>query len=166
MLSFIVAMDKNNVIGMRDTNKMPWHLPKDLQYFKERTSGHTIVMGRKTFDSLGRVLPNRKHIVLTKSNHTFPDEVAVIHDFKEVLALATEYPDEEIFIIGGGSIFEQFISYVDKLYVTTIDETFEGDVYFPEINPADWTQVNREKGDKDDRNPYDYYFTQYVRKQI
>jgi len=164
MLSFIVAMDKNNVIGQKDKNRMPWHLPKDLQYFKERTSGHTIVMGRKTFESLGRILPNRKHIVLTRSNHNFPEEVKVFHDFSKVITLNNQYPDEELFVIGGGSIYKQFLPYADKLYVTIIDEVFEGDVHFPTISSDEWIEISRKKGPKDERNPYDYYFTEYVRK--
>lgn len=163
MLSCIVAMDKHNVIGIKDKNKMPWHLPRDLQYFKAQTSGHTIVMGRKTFDSLGRVLPNRKHIVLTSSENSFPDDVEVIHDISDLLK-SSQQQDEEIFIIGGGSIYKQLLPYVDKLYVTMIDETFSGDVYFPEIDYGIWQEVSREKGRKDEQNPYDYYFIQYTRK--
>jgi len=164
MLSFIVAMDKNNVIGQKDENRMPWHLPKDLQYFKERTSGHTIVMGRKTFESLGRILPNRKHIVLTRSNHNLPEEVEIVHDFSKVITLNNQHPDEEFFIIGGGSIYKQFLPYADKLYVTIINEAFEGDVHFPNISSDEWIEISREKGPKDERNPYDYYFLEYVRK--
>src|SRR5690625_3107438 len=88
MLSFIVAMDQNNVIGYQ--NEMPWHLPKDLRFFKEKTTGHTIVMGRKTFESIGKVLPNRKHIVLTSKKNGFPDEVEVIHDIKTIVERSEE----------------------------------------------------------------------------
>lgn len=163
MLSGIVAMDKNNVIGVKDENQMPWHLPRDLQFFKQQTSGHTIVMGRKTFESLGRVLPNRKHIVLTTSKASFPAEVDVIHNISDLISYSKQQ-DEEVFIIGGGSIYKQLLPYLDKLYVTMIDETFTGDVYFPEIDHAIWKEVSREKGIKDERNPYDYYFIQYIRK--
>lgn len=163
MLSCIVAMDKNNIIGIKDENKMPWHLPRDLQYFKEQTSGHTIVMGRKTFESLGRVLPNRKHIVITTSDTSFPDEVDVIHHITDLIEISKRQ-DEEIFIIGGGSIYKQLLPYIDKLYVTMIDEAFTGDVNFPEIDHKIWTEISREKGLKDERNPYDYYFVQYMRK--
>lgn len=162
MLSFIVAMDRNNVIGIKDGNKMPWHLPRDLQYFKARTLNHTIVMGRKTFESLGRVLPHRKHIVLTKSEKTFPEEVEVVHDMS-IWIKEAKHIDEEVFIIGGGTIFEQLLPYIDKLYITMIDDVFEGDVFFPEID-EEWVEVSREKGVKDERNPHDYYFLQYIRK--
>lgn len=164
MLSFIVAMDKNNLIGIKEGNKMPWHLPRDLQYFKARTTNHTIVMGRKTFESLGRVLPNRKHVVLTESEKTFPEEVEVVHDMYAWLKEAKSQ-DEEIFIIGGGTIFKQLLPYVDKLYITMIDDTFKGDVFFPEISDDEWMEVSCEKGIKDEKNPYDYYFLQYERKQ-
>src|SRR5699024_5723580 len=102
MLSFIVAMDQNNVIGYQ--NEMPWHLPKDLRFFKEKTTGHTIVMGRKTFESIGKVLPNRKHIVLTSKNNGFPDEVEVIHDIKTIVERFKK-EQEEVFVIGGGGIY-------------------------------------------------------------
>ncbi len=161
MISFIVAMDRNHVIGFN--NQMPWHLPNDLKFFKETTTGNTIVMGRKTFESIGRVLPNRKHIVLTKSNNNFPDEVEVVQDIESIIQLS-ESNDEELFVIGGGNIFKQLLPYADKLYVTLINETFEGDVFFPNISMEEWEEVSKEKGVQDERNPYEYYFIQYVRK--
>ncbi len=162
MISFIVAMDCNHVIGFN--NQMPWHLPNDLKFFKETTTGHTIVMGRKTFESIGRILPNRKHIVLTKSNNNFPDEVEVVQDIESIIQLS-ESNDEELFVIGGGNIFKQLLPYADKLYVTLINETFEGDVFFPDISMEEWEEVSKEKGIQDERNPYEYYFIQYVRKK-
>lgn len=164
MISFIVAMDKNNIIGNSESNDMPWHLPNDLQYFKTTTSGHTIIMGRKTFASLGRVLPNRDHIVLTKKEPDVPEEVDVYHDIDDVIALAKNYPDEEWFVIGGGTIFEQFFEHADRLYVTIIEESFSGDVYFPTISSEEWQEVSRKKGLRDEKNPYDYYYTIYERK--
>ena len=160
MISIIVAMGKNNVIGYE--NKMPWHLPRDLQYFKEKTTGHTIVMGRKTFESLGRVLPNRKHVVLTRREIDFPEEVAVINDIQKVIDLSSDL-EEELFVIGGGNIYDQFLPYADRLYVTLIEEEFKGDVYFPTIPLDEFKEVSREKGIKDERNQYDYYFIQYDR---
>lgn len=161
MISIIVAMDKNNVIGYK--NDMPWHLPRDLQFFKEKTTGHTIVMGRKTFQSLGRVLPKRKHVVLTKSDERFPEEVEVVHDIQDVIELGQK--NEEIFIIGGGNVYKQLLPYADRLYVTRIDEAFTGDVYFPQIPLDEFVEVSKEKGLKDEKNPYDYYFIQYERKK-
>lgn len=161
MLSFIVAMDQNNVIGYQ--NEMPWHLPKDLRFFKEKTTSHTIVMGRKTFESIGKVLPNRKHIVLTSKNDGFPDEVEIVHDIKTIVERFKD-KQEEVFVIGGGGIFKQLMDDVSRLYVTKIAHTFEGDVFFPEIHEEEWQITSREKGIKDDRNPYDYEFIQYDRK--
>lgn len=162
MISFIVAMDRNHVIG--SNNQMPWHLPNDLRFFKETTTGNTIVMGRKTFESIGRVLPNRKHIVITKSTTDFPNEVEVVHDIETIVKLSEDNNEEELFVIGGGDIFKQLLPYADKLYVTLINETFEGDVFFPVISMEEWEEVSREKGIQNERNPYEYYFIQYVRK--
>lgn len=162
MISFIVAMDRNRVIG--SNNQMPWHLPNDLKFFKETTTGNTIVMGRKTFESIGRVLPNRKHIVLTKSNIDFPDEVEVVQDVESIIQLSEANNDEELFVIGGGNIFKQLLPYANKLYVTLINEKFEGDIFFPKISMEEWKEISKEKGIQDERNPYEYYFIQYVRK--
>lgn len=161
MISFIVAMDKNNVIGYQ--NKLPWHIPNDLRFFKETTMGHTIVMGRKTFESIGRVLPKRKHIVLTTSKKSFPEGVEVVSNIEEIIQLSKK-SEEELFVIGGGVIFKQMLYYADRLYVTVIDESFPGDVYFPEISMDDWIETSKEKGVKNEANPYDYYFIQYDRK--
>ena len=106
MLSFIVAMDQNNAIGYQ--NKMPWYLPNDFKFFKETTIGHTIIMGRKTFESIGRVLPDRKHIVVSKQANDFPAEVEAITDLS-VIAERYKNTDEEVFIIGGGNIFKQLM---------------------------------------------------------
>lgn len=162
MLSLIVAMDKNRVIGFN--NDMPWHLPNDLRYFKEKTTGHTIIMGRKTFDSLGRVLPNRKHLVLTRSERQFPEGVEVVHDIDDVLQYVNNNTDEEIFVIGGGQLFKMMLPHVDKMYITEIDEEFAGDVYFPSFKDAEWELTSKEKGPKDEQNPYDYYYLVYERK--
>lgn len=161
MLSMIVAMGENRVIGKDNT--MPWHLPNDLQYFKKVTTGKTIIMGRKTFDSLGRVLPNRKHIVLTRSNESFPDEVVVVHDVNEILEYVNNHQEEEVFIIGGGQLFSIMLPHVDRLYVTLIKEHFSGDVYFPEIDLNKWHLIKKEKGLQDEKNRYEYYFLVYER---
>lgn len=163
MLSLIVAMDKNNVIGK--DNDMPWHLPNDLKHFKETTLGNAMIMGRKTFDSIGRVLPGRKSIVLTRSEQTFPEEVDVIHSIEEIHTLRKANESDELFVIGGGELFKEMLPHADKLYVTVIDEAFDGDVYFPEIDPMIWEEVSKEKGLKDEKNIYDYYFIEYSRKK-
>ncbi|MFA1820763.1 dihydrofolate reductase [Virgibacillus oceani] len=162
MISLLVAMDRNRVIGYK--NDLPWHLPKDLRFFKEKTTGGTIIMGRKTFESIGRVLPKREHVVLTKQGINLPEEVKVISDVSTVMDLNRREPEKEFFVIGGGNIFSQVMPYADRMYITWIDEPFEGDTFFPDFSNEDWHLTSREKGETDEKNPYDYYFLQYDRK--
>lgn len=161
MISLLVAMDKNHVIGFE--NDMPWHIPKDLKFFKEKTTGHSMIMGRKTFDSIGRVLPNRRNIVLTRKQKDFPEGIEVINDVQTILELNEANPKEEFFVVGGGDIFKQVLPYAHRMYITVIDESFEGDTYFPEFSKAEWKVTSTEKGIKDTKNPYDYNFLQYDR---
>lgn len=163
MIALLVAMDRNRVIGLK--GDMPWHLPKDLAFFKQKTTGHTIVMGRKTFESIGRTLPNRRNIVLSSQEQTsFPAGVEVIHDLAELQQLQAEHPDEELFVIGGGRIFEQTLPKADRMYITYIDEAFQGDTYFPEFTASDWKLTSEKQGETNESNPYKYYFRQYDRK--
>ena len=162
MLSIIVAVAKNNVIGK--DNKLIWHLPADLKRFKELTTGKTIIMGRKTFESLGRVLPNRKHIVLTKNKSWKYDDsqVKVITSIDE---LEKEIKDEEEnFVIGGASIYKMLMPYANKMYITKIEEEFEGDKFFPDIDEKEWNIIETKSGVKDDKNPYIYEYITYIRK--
>lgn len=161
MLSFIVAMDENRVIGK--DNDLPWHLPNDLQFFKQKTSGNTIIMGRKTFDSLGRVLPNRKHVVLTRTKQKYPEEVEVVHTIDDIIEYTNKHHREELFVIGGGNLFTQLLPYADRLYITEIHESFDGDVYFPMINGNEWKEVSRIKGKQDEKNIYNYDYVTYER---
>lgn len=163
MISLLVAMDRNCVIGYK--NDLPWYLPRDLRFFKETTMGGTIIMGRKTFEAIGRILPKRKHVVLTRQQIDFPEEVEVISDVSVIMERNRQNPDEEYFVIGGGNIFKQVLPYADRMYITWIDEAFEGDTYFPEFAEEDWHLTSKEKGEKDDKNPYDYYFLQYDREK-
>lgn len=161
MLSIIVAVAKNNVIGK--DNKLIWHLPEDLKRFKRLTTGHTIIMGRKTFESLGRVLPNRKHIVLCNdAEMNIDDENVEVVDSIDKLE-KYENSEEENFVIGGASIYKLLLPKASKLYITKINQEFDGDVYFPEINENEWKIVEREQGLKDEKNPYDYEYVTYVR---
>ena len=162
MLSIIAAISENNVIGK--DNKLLWHLPEDLKRFKELTTGHTIIMGRKTFESLGGILPDRKHIVLTRDmNYNIDsDWVKVVHDIEELKDYIND--DNENFVIGGALIYKQLERYTQKMYITKIYKTFEGDAYFPKINEDEWKEIEREKGLKDKKNPFDYEFITYVRK--
>ena len=163
MLSIIVAKAKNNIIGKN--NKLIWHLPEDLKHFKRLTTEHTIIMGRKTFESLGRVLPNRKHIVFSQNpDFKVNDEnVKVVRSLLEIQDLI-EDKENESFVIGGALIYNLLMPYVNKLYITKINQDFEGDVYFPEIKEAEWKEISKEKGLKNDENPYDYEYITYVRK--
>ena len=162
MLSIIVAIAKNNVIGK--DNKLIWHIPEDLKRFKRITTGKTIIMGRNTFLSLGRVLPERKHIVLTHLQETVSDDKRVktvysLDDLKEYIE-----NDEENFVIGGAMMYKTLMPYANKMYITEIDQEFDGDVYFPEIDKDEWKEVERTPGLTDEKNPYKYSYVTYIRK--
>lgn len=161
MISFVVAMDKNRVIGK--DNDLPWHLPEDLKFFKRVTMGHPIVMGRKTHESIGRVLPGRENIIVTRDKHYLSDGCTVLHSINEVKGLEREN-GEEIFVIGGAEIFKELFPMADRLYITHIDEEFEGDTYFPLFSENDWELVSNERGIKDEKNPYIYSFKVYDKK--
>ena len=162
MLSIIVAIAKNNVIGK--DNKLIWHIPEDLKRFKKITTGKTIIMGRNTFLSLGRVLPERKHVVLTHLKETVSDDPQVktvysIDDLKEYIE-----NDQENFVIGGAMMYKTLMPYANKMYITEIDQEFEGDVYFPEIDKNEWEVIEKTPGVTDEKNPYKYNYVTYVRK--
>ncbi len=161
MLSIIVAKAKNNIIGK--DNKLVWHLPEDLRHFKELTTGHKIIMGRKTFESLGRVLPNRKHIIFSQNpDFKVKDEnVEVVHSLLQIQELIEG--EEEAFVIGGAMIYNFLMPYVKKMYVTQIDQEFDGDAFFPVISENTWKEVSREKGTKNEENNLDYEFVTYER---
>src|SRR5699024_2428517 len=121
-------------------------------------------MGRKTFDSIGRALPNRRNIVLTRQQIDFPDGIEVIQDIDLIYQWHKEDPEQELFVIGGGKLYEQVLPYADRMYITEIGETFEGDTYFPTFEAEKWELTSKVKGKKNDHNPYDYYFLQYDRR--
>lgn len=160
MISFLFAMGKNRVIGK--DNQLPWHLPADLAYFKKKTMGHTIVMGRKTYESIGKPLPGRKNVVMTRDIRYEADGCLVVHSIDETRQLF--HTDEEVFVIGGAKLFEALYSYADRLYVTYINEHFEGDAFFREIDDLEWKRISVEQGIKNEKNPYDYSFIVYERK--
>ena len=161
MLSIIVAKGKNNIIGK--DNKMVWHLPEDLKHFKNLTTGHTIIMGRKTFESLGKPLPNRKHIIFSQNpDFKVNDEnVEVVHSLLQIQDLIEG--KEEAFVIGGAMIYNFLMPNVKKMYVTEIEKDFEGDTFFPIIDSEVWKETSREKGIKNEENNLDYYFVTYER---
>ncbi len=157
--SLIVAIAKNHVIGK--DNQLIWHLPADLKYFKRVTLGHTIIMGRKTYDSMGKPLPNRTNVVITRQQDFHPDGVIVKSSLEEALK---GLQLDEVFIIGGGEIFKHALPLMDKLYVTEIDHDFDGDVFFPPINLDVWKLEEAHPQEKDDKNPYNFSFNIYTRK--
>jgi len=164
MLSIIVAVAKNNVIGK--DNKLIWHLPEDLKRFKRLTSNHTIIMGRRTFESLGRVLPNRKHVILCNdAKMNIDDEnVEILDDISKLKKYIES--DDENFVIGGATIYRLLMPFANKMYITHINQEFDGDVYFPEISEKEWKIIDREPGLKDEKNPFDYEYVIYERKNI
>lgn len=161
MNSIIVAAAQNNAIGKG--NKMLWHMSEDLKFFKKTTSGHTVIMGRKTYESLGKPLPNRRNIVITRQAEYNADGVEVVHSLKEALALCS--PDEENFIIGGAEIYAQAMDKVHRIYFTLIYDEFDADTYFPPIIQDLWQLTSESFHNADEKNPYDYNFMIYERKK-
>ena len=161
MLSLIVAISENNAIGK--AGDLLCHLPNDLQYFKRQTSGCTVVMGKKTFLSLPkRPLPNRRNIVLTQQTEFAYDHTEVAHSVPELMEMLSAY--EQVFIIGGGQVYRQFLPLVDKLYITHIHHTWEdADTFFPEIDSSIWQCLSQEHHEADDRHPCPYTFAVYTR---
>lgn len=158
MISLIVAHDKNRVIGYE--NQMPWHLPGDLKYFKETTMGKPMIMGRKTFESIGKPLPGRRNIVITRNKDYAQEGIEVATSFEEALKLAGEV--EEVMIIGGAQIFQMALPIADRLYITHIDYEFKGDTYFPEYG-EEWKVVSKSEIHKA-MEGYTYQYLVYERK--
>lgn len=161
MLSLIVATTREGIIGKEGA--LAWRIPKDLQYFKKVTMGKTMIMGRKTFESLPGMLPGRKHVVLTRNRDlSFPEGVEVLHDLEEVL----KYRDlsEEVMIIGGGELFQLFMPYCEKLYITYVNKEFQGDTYFPLEKLTDFVEVHRETA-LDEHSGIELDFTVYQKKE-
>lgn len=162
MLSIIVAKAKNNTIGK--DNKLLWHIPDDLRRFKELTTNHNIIMGRKTFESIGKILPNRKHIIFSQ-NPDFKidnENIEIVHSMLQIQQYIED--ENENFVLGGAMIYNLLMPYVTKMYVTEIDKDFEGDTVFPRINTEVWQEVSREDGPKDEENDFKYQYVVYKRK--
>lgn len=162
ILSLLVAVDENHVIGK--DNQLPWHLPNDLKYFKNLTWGMPILMGRKTFESIGKPLPGRKSIVITRSKEWQREGVEVVHSVQEAIAKANEHDIKEIFVIGGAEIFATSFDQADRIYLTRIHHAFEGDVYFPKVSEKEWRLVKSHLSPMDDKNLYDHTFQVWERK--
>jgi dihydrofolate reductase len=163
MLSAVVAIAENNVIGKE--RSLAWYLPNDLKKFKDitMTASKTMIMGRKTFESLPKVLPGRKHIILTNNmDYKVNDEnVEVVHSIEELKAYIGA--EEEYFVIGGGQIFSLLFPYTNKMYITEIHEIFEGDTFFPQYDKTEWKVIEQREGIIDDKSKYKHTFVTLVR---
>lgn len=157
-LSILVAHDQNRVIGK--DNQLPWHLPNDLKHVKKLSTGNTLVMGRKTYDSIGKPLPNRRNVVLTRDASFHPEGVDVIHSLDEI----NDLPGH-VFIFGGQTLFEEFIDKVDDMYITVIEDKFQGDTFFPPYTFEDWEVASAVKGELDEKNTIPHTFLHLVRKK-
>ena len=159
-ITLVAAIASNNVIGKE--NSLPWNIPEDLKRFKQMTSGHTILMGRKTFDSIGRPLPNRQNIVMTKDKKFQQEGIQVINDFDEALELIKK-SNEDVFIIGGSKIYELFEPVANSLAITRILKDFEGDAFFPDINWDLW-QIEKEENFFDEKSNIECKLIEYSKK--
>jgi dihydrofolate reductase len=159
MISFLFAMDQNRLIGKN--NDLPWHLPNDLKFFKRLTMGQTVVMGRKTLESFKKPLPGRRNVILTRNEHYHMAGIEVLNNPEKVLEL--ERSVRELFIIGGSEIFDLFLPHADRLYVTLLEETFEGDAYFNGFNEKHWKLVSERIGVTDEKNIYPHRFQTFDR---
>lgn len=162
ILALIAGMDKNHLIGKN--NQLPWRLPADLKHFKKLTIGHPIIMGRKTFESLGKPLPQRTNIVLTRDQNFSAEGCIVVHSPDEAIQQAKQHDTEIAFIIGGSNIFELMLPFVERMYLTFIHDSFEGDAFFPNLDWKMWKEVSRENHAPDEKNPYPYSFVTYVKE--
>lgn len=159
-ISLIAALDNNGVIG--DGGDIPWRLPADLKYFKRVTMGKPLIMGRKTYESIGQPLPGRKNIVLTRQRDYDATGCTIVHSVEEALAAAGNA--EEVMVAGGGSVYRQFLPRADRLYLTFVDTEADGDTTFPPFDPAKWRLVFEEAHPADEDNPFAYRFTIFEKR--
>jgi dihydrofolate reductase len=161
MIILIAAVAENNALGK--DNDLLWHLPNDFKRFKEITSGHHIIMGRKTFESFPKPLPNRTHVIITRQKDFVYEGCIVVQDLEKAIAVCPK--NEDIFVIGGGEIYAQSILLADQLDITRVHDSFDADVYFPEINPDIWELTSETFNPKDEKHLYDYTFQTFLRKK-
>lgn len=161
-VSLIVAFDKNRVIGK--DNDLPWSIPNDWEYVMETIKDYPLIMGRKTLESLDGGLPGRRNIILTRNQNVKLENCEIVHSIEAALELCEN--EKEVFIFGGEKIYQMALPYVEKMYITKIHHEFDGDTFFPKINEDDWEEISVEKGLKNQKNPYDYYFHIYKRKSL
>ncbi|WP_295673441.1 dihydrofolate reductase [uncultured Mucilaginibacter sp.] len=152
-ISIVVAISENHVIGK--DNKLLWYLPNDLKHFKEITSGHTVIMGRKTYESVGKPLPRRRNIIITRQAISI-EGCEVVNSIEAALALCAD--EEEVFIVGGAEIYKQSMHLTDRIYLTIVHKVYDGDSFFPEINKSEWREVSREDHQPDEKNAIPYSF--------
>ncbi|MEN9959740.1 MAG: Dihydrofolate reductase [Bacteroidota bacterium] len=162
MLKILVAFDENRVIGKNNT--LIWHLPADLKRFKTLTTGHVIIMGRKTFESIGKPLPNRTSIVISRQADLQIDGAIIAHSVEEAILKAKSITREDIYIVGGAEIYALSLPLADQLLVTQLHDIFEGDAYFPEIPTETFEITEKERGITDEKNAYQYSYITYTRK--
>jgi len=163
MVTIVAATGRNNEIGNK--NQLLWHLPKDLKHFKSITNGHPVIMGRNTYQSMGKALLNRTNIVVTRKIDWFEEGILIVNTLKEALKHAKKI-DEKIFIIGGGEIYKQSMDIADRIELTRVDGNFEADVFFPEINEKYWHIVSEQHIDKDEKHAYNFCFQTFERNFI
>jgi len=160
MITIVVATGKNNEIGNK--NQLLWHLPKDLKRFKNITNGHPVIMGRKTYQSMGKALSNRTNIVITRKTDWFEEGILIVNTLKDAIKHAKKI-DENIFIIGGGDIYKQSIEVADKIELTRVDGNFSADTFFPEIDEKHWHIVDERRFEKDEKHEYNFCFQTFER---
>jgi dihydrofolate reductase len=161
MIIMIAAVAENNALGKN--NNLLWHLPQDFKRFKEITSGHHIIMGRKTFESFPKPLPNRTHIVISRQKNLHLEGCIIVESLEKAIAVCPK--NEDLYIIGGGEIYSQSIPIADELDITRVHHSFEADVYFPKIDPEIWELTSEIFNPKDEKHLFDYTFQKYTRKK-
>ena len=159
-IALIVAMAKNRTIGIDNT--LPWRCPEDLKHFKALTMGHHMIMGRKTFDSIGKALPGRTTVVVTRNPNLAIEGCVVAHSLQEAIQVCTG--DNEIFVVGGAELYAQAMALVDTLYITEIQQEIKGDAHFPKFAPNNWQEISRELRSQEVPQPLEYHFVTYQRK--
>lgn len=162
ILSLLVAASENNVIGK--DNQLPWHLPNDLKYFKNQTWGMPILMGRKTFESIGKPLQGRKSIVITRNQNWQHQNVDAVHSIDEAIEKAKAYGAKEVFVIGGAEIFHSAFTEADRIYLTRVHHNFDGDAFFPNVSADDWNLMQSRFCAADEKNAYAHTFQVWERK--
>lgn len=162
-LSLIVAVAENNVIGI--DGKLPWSLPNDLKYFRDLTNGKPVIMGRKTHESIGKALPNRENIIITRQRDLRLPGCVVVHSLQTALAHAEASGSKEAFVIGGGEIFKEALLLADRAYLTHVHVTVDGDVFFPALDVQEWEEVSREEHPEDAKHLHAYTFLTYERRK-